>query len=160
VNEPGPEPETGSIGTIERFFATLSARDWKGLAAVLAPDVERIGPFGDRVSGRERYVDLLRGVVPSAYGNDVHRVTYAPDRRAGFARVTEHLTYPDQELHLEEAYAFGLDDDGLLALVEIFFQTPDADPGGFGSATSAESYASEGGRGPDGHGLPSDGRGA
>jgi hypothetical protein len=134
---------------IARLFAALSARDWVAFAAVLAPTVERIGPFGDRVSGRARYVDLLRGVVPSDYGNDVHRITWAPDGRSAFARVTEHLAYPDRELHLEEAYSFALDEDGLVSLVEIFLQWPDADPGGFGSAASQESYASGGSPGPD-----------
>lgn len=136
-------------GAIERFFAALSARDWASFSGVLAPNVERIGPFGDRVTGRERYVDLLRGLVPSDYGNDVHGIAHAPDGRSGFARVTEHLGYPDRALHLEEAYAFGMDEHGLISLVEIFLQTPDADPGGFGSAASAESYASSGGPGPD-----------
>lgn len=112
---------------------------------VLAPGVQRIGPFGDRVGGRDRYVDLLRGLVPSAYGNDVHRITCASDGRTAFARVTEHLRYPDRELHLEEAYAFGLDDGGLISLVEVFLQSPQADPGGFGSAASEESYAESGG---------------
>jgi limonene-1,2-epoxide hydrolase len=143
------EPAQGPGGIIEDFFVALSARDWDAFARVLAPDVERIGPFGDRVRGRARYVDLLRGVVPSVYGNDVHRITCAPDGRSAFARVTEHLGYPDLELHLEEAYAFGLGDDGLISLVEIFMQSPDADPGGFGSASSGESYASSGGPGPD-----------
>jgi len=143
----GPAQNAGD--TIVRFFTALSARDWEALAAVLAPGVERVGPFGDRVGGRDHYVDLLRGLVPSDYGNDVHRVTVAPDGRSGFARVTEHLRYRDRVLHLEEAYAFVLDDNGLVSLVEIFVQTPDADPGGFGSATSEASYASGGGPGPD-----------
>jgi limonene-1,2-epoxide hydrolase len=138
-----------ACGTIERFFTTLSARDWDAFALVLASGVERIGPFGDRVRGRDRYVDLLRGLVPSAYGNDVHRITCAADGGSAFARVTEHLGYPDRELHLEEAYAFALDHDGLISLVEVFLQTPTADPGGFGTAASAESYASGGGPGPD-----------
>jgi limonene-1,2-epoxide hydrolase len=133
VTEAEPAGDTEPTGPVERFFVTLSARDWDGLARVLASDVERIGPLGDRVLGRERYVELLRGVVPSVYGNDVHRITYAPDGRSAFARVTEHLAYPDREFHLEEAYAFGVNDAGLLSLVEIFFQTPEADPGGQGT---------------------------
>ena len=139
----------GPLGIIERFFGRLSARDWTGLGEVLAPDLERIGPFGDRVSGRARYLDLLAGSVPAAYGNDVHRVTYAPDGRSGFARVTEHLAYPDSELHLEEAYAFQFDETGVVARVEIFWQTPQFDRGGFGSATSRGIPTSDGTSGPD-----------
>jgi hypothetical protein len=129
-----------ATGVIERFFGDLTARDWVSLRNVLAPDVERIGPFGDHVAGRDRYVDLLTGTVPSDYGNDVLRVTYAPDGRSGFARVTEHLRYTDRELHLQEAYAFDIDKHGLLSRVEIYWQTPELDPGGFGSARSEQSY--------------------
>jgi hypothetical protein len=128
-------------GVVERFFARLTARDWAGLGVLLAEDVERIGPFGDRAVGRDRYVDLLRGLVPSDYGNDVHRITYAPDGHSAFARVTEHLVYPHGTFHLEEAYAFEIGARGSIDRLEVFWQTPDADPGGFGSAGSEESYA-------------------
>lgn len=111
-------------GTVERFFVHLSARDWESLRRDLAPAVERVGPFGDRVTGRDVYLAMLEGAVPADYGNDVHLVTYAPGGRSAFARVTEHLGYPDQPLHLEEAYAFGLDDDALVCRIEVFWQTP------------------------------------
>jgi hypothetical protein len=96
---------------------------------VLTPAVERVGPFGDGVVGRDRYLEFLAGAVPPVYRNDIHRVTYAADGRSGFALVTEHLTYPDRELHLEEAYAFVFDDAGLVSRVEVFWQTPADDPG-------------------------------
>lgn len=115
-------------GAVERFFAHLSARDWAALRSVLAPDVERTGPLGDRVSGRDRYLAMLEAAVPADYGNDVHFVTYAADGRAAFARVTEHLGYPAQALHLEEAYAFGLDGEGLVSRIEVFWQTPQDGP--------------------------------
>jgi hypothetical protein len=126
---------------VASFFARLSARDWVALGEVLAEDVERVGPFGDRLTGRELYVAFLAGTVPEVYGNDVHGVVSSPDGRSACARVTEHLAYPERELHLEEAYWFRLDADGAVARVEIFWQTPDRDPAGFGSAGSAESYA-------------------
>lgn len=109
---------------VERFFEHLSARDWASLRGDLAPDVERIGPFGDRVNGCERYLAMLEEAVPADYGNYVHLVAYAADGRAAFARVTEHLGYPERALELEEAYAFGLDVAGLVSRVEVFWQTP------------------------------------
>lgn len=111
-------------GAVERFFEHLSERDWQALGGDLAPDVERVGPLGDTVAGRARYLAMLEGAVPTDYGNDVHRVTYSADGRAAFARVTEHLGYPNGTLHLEEAYAFGLDGDGLVSRIEVFWQTP------------------------------------
>ena len=121
-------------GAIERFFAHLSARDWAALSVVLAPEVVRVGPLGDEVSGREAYLDLLARSVPEQYANDVRRIIYAVGGRSGFARVTEHLGYPNHELHLEEAYAFDLDLTGLIRRVDVFWQTPplDRDDGGDG----------------------------
>jgi hypothetical protein len=115
-------------GVVEAFFAHLTARDWASLRTVLANEVERVGPFGDRVAGRDRYIAMLDEGVPTEYRNDVHQVTYAPDGRSAFARVTEHLGYPGEMLHFEEAYVFGLDDDGLVSRIEVFWQTPQYDP--------------------------------
>ncbi len=131
-----------ATGVVDRYFSSLSARDWAGLGLVLAEGVVRVGPFGDRLDGRAAYLDFLRGTVPPDYRNDVRRIVGAPDGRAAFARVTEHLRYPEQELHLEEAYAFEMGADGLITRIEIYWQTPHDDPGGFGSAASGDSYAS------------------
>ena len=99
------------------------------------------------MAGRDRYLSFLAGTVPPApsrYENDVHAVLTSPDGMRACARVSEHLEYPGYEpRHLEEAHWFELDDHGLVARVEIFWQTPAADPGGFGSAASEESYADE-----------------
>jgi len=127
--------EQADDGVVERFFLHLTARAWAALREVLAEDVERIGPFGDRVAGRTRYLDFLRSLVPEDYGNDVHRVTYGSDGTSAFARVTEHLVYAHGTHHLEEVYAFELDERGRIARLEVYWQTPDTDPGGLGSAS-------------------------
>jgi hypothetical protein len=129
---------------VERFFDHLTARDWGALAPLLAADIERIGPFGDGVVGRDRYLDLLACVVPEDYRNVLHRVVCAADGRSAFARVTEHLVYPGRprSLQLEEVYAFVIDEHSRISRVEVYWQTPQFDPGGFGSGGSDESYAS------------------
>ena len=104
---------------------------------MLATDVVRIGPRGDRVAGRERYLDLLRRSVPEDYGNEVHRITYAAGGRAAFARVTERLVYPKAAYELEEAYAFEIDERDAVARVEVFWQGPDAVPPGTPAGPSA-----------------------
>lgn len=123
-----PPAATAPRGTIELFFDRLDARDWDGLGTVLVPEIERTGPLGDLVRGRTTYLDLLRGSVPEVYGNDIHQITYSLGGRSGFARITEHLGYPERELHLEEAYFFQFDDRGLITRVEIFWQSPQAGP--------------------------------
>lgn len=127
-------------GPVERFFEGLTSRSWKTLEDVLDVEVERVGPFGDRATGRHRYLAFLEGTVPEEYSNDVARITYSADGRSAFARVTEHLRFGDVEYHLEETYSFEMSDTGMISRVEVFWQTPDLDPGGFGSAQSEDSY--------------------
>jgi hypothetical protein len=132
---------SSAIDIVERFFLHLTAREWDDLGPILDEEVLRIGPFGDQLTGRQVYLDFLRATVPSDYGNDVLRVISTPDGRFAFAKVTEHLRYGEVELHLDEAYSFEVGEDGLICRVEIYWQTPQYDPGGFGSATSDDSYA-------------------
>lgn len=114
-------------GVVQRFFEHLSGRDWPSLGTVLAADVVRVGPLGDQIVGRERYLDLLAGSVPERYGNEVHRVLYAPTGTFAVARVTEHLYYPAGPLHLEEAYAFEIGQADAITRVEVFWQSPGPD---------------------------------
>jgi hypothetical protein len=112
-------------GVIEQLFERLVAADWAGYGALLSADVERIGPWGDRMVGRDRYVDMMAGPGSGTTWR-VHRITYAPDGRSGFARVTAHLA-PGQAApyeHFEETLAFEMDDTGLVCRVEVFWQTP------------------------------------
>ena len=67
---------------------------------------------------------MLARSVPERYGNDVQRIVYTSDKRSAFAQVTEHLAYPDQELHLEEAYVFVFDEARVITRVEVFWQSP------------------------------------
>lgn len=132
---PGDRPATAAYGaayggTIERFFGCLSARNWAGLGMVLSPEIDRIGPLGDLVHGKANYLELLRESVPEVHGNDIHRITYALGAASAFVWVTEHLGYPDQELHLEEAYFFQIDQRGLITRVEIFWQSHESGPDG------------------------------
>jgi hypothetical protein len=133
---------------VERFFSHLTAREWGGLGAILDQEVQRIGPFGDQLTGRQIYLDFLRATVPPEYGNDVLRIISSPDGLLAFAKVTEHLRYGAVEFHLDEAYSFEIGDDGMIRRVEIYWQTPQNDPDGFGSATSDDSYASRNSTGP------------
>lgn len=86
-----------SCGVIERLFECLIAGDWNGYGALLSPDVERIGPWGDRLVGRDRVVAMMAESIASGSRNDlpgatwdIHRIAYAPDGLSGFARVTAH----------------------------------------------------------------------
>jgi SnoaL-like domain len=130
----GSSDGLSSEAVVDAFFVYLSARDWGRLRRILSNGMERVGPFGDRIVGRDGYLDFLRGTVPPDYGNDVRRIVVGPEGRTAFARVTEHLKYGQRQLHLEEAYSFDLGDDGLISRVEVYWQTPELDASGFASA--------------------------
>ena len=131
-------------GVIERLFDRLETGDWTGYGALLSPDVERVGPWGDRLVGRDRLVEMMALLTPPSTDKDhplptwdVHRIAYAPDGRSGFARVTAHPGRGPFS-QFEETLAFVMDDEGLVSLVEVFWQTPQYAPPGLGSATTDE----------------------
>jgi hypothetical protein len=43
------------------MFEHLAAYAWEGFRTPLSPNVERIGPFGERLVGRDAYVELMTG---------------------------------------------------------------------------------------------------
>jgi hypothetical protein len=92
--------------------------------------------------GRDRLVEMMAASIPSGSRNDVvgatwdvHRILYAPDGRSGFARVTAHPARGPL-MQFEETLAFVMDEEGLVSLVEVFWQTPQYAPPGLGSATT------------------------
>ena len=68
--------EGATRGVIERLLDRLTAGDWAGYGALLAPDAERIGPWGDRMVGRDRYVEMMAGPLNDGHGTtwDVHQI--------------------------------------------------------------------------------------
>jgi hypothetical protein len=105
--------------------------DWEAFRGVLSPDVERIGPFGERLVGRDAYVELMSGAGQRASDRDrrrttgdVHRVVYSEDRRSAFARVTAHVPREDQEMMIEQTLAYEIDDNGLISRIEVFWRDP------------------------------------
>jgi hypothetical protein len=112
---------------IDWLFDCMVAGDSSRYGALLTPDAERIGPWGDRMVGRDRLVEMVAAPLKDGHGNswEVHRITYAPDGRSGFARVTAHLApgrAPFEQF--EETLAFEMDDEDLISRIEVFWQTP------------------------------------
>jgi hypothetical protein len=125
-------------GVIEQIFDRLGAGDWSGYGALLSADSVRIGPWGDRSTGREHLVEMVAMLTPASSGNDspaprwdVHRIAYTPDGRSGFARVTAHPGRGPLS-HFEETLLFEIDEEGRVARIEIFWQTPQYAPSGLG----------------------------
>ena len=126
-------------GMVEQTFEHLAARDWDSFGALLATDVERIGPFGERVVGRDAYVELMAAGVQRGSDDgadrttwDVHRVVYAHDGRSAFARVTAHVPHGGRELRIEQTLAYELDANGFISRIEVFWRDPRGGPGRVG----------------------------
>jgi ketosteroid isomerase-like protein len=68
---------SGAGALAERYLRAIAAQDWATVGACVAPDVVRLGPFGDDVEGRGPYLELLRRTMPAlpGYRLDIDTVT-------------------------------------------------------------------------------------
>jgi ketosteroid isomerase-like protein len=110
------------LDIVERYLDRLVAHDWDGMAACLAPDVVRVGPFGDTYSPRDRYVAFLADLMPRLpnYAMKLSRVVYAGD--IAVAELSETLDVDGAPLETPEALVFELDDSGRIAHIAIYIQ--------------------------------------
>ena len=110
---------------LERYFAAMRAHDWPALAATLAENVHRTGPYLDHVHGREAYVDFLARVVPtlSNYALDVARIR-AIEGGGALVELSESMDRDGARRTYPEALLFGFDRDGRIARVDVFIKQP------------------------------------
>jgi ketosteroid isomerase-like protein len=101
----------------------MVARDWVGVAACLAPDVERLGPYGDDYHGVAEYVPFLQRTLESLDGY-VMRVDRVSEVGTGVvvAELSETVTIDGARLETPEALVFDLAPDGRIARVAIFLR--------------------------------------
>ena len=114
---------------VDDYLEAMPAHDWDALAATLADDVHRDGPFLDTVDGRDRYVAFLRKVIPSLddYVLKVERVSWSGARLA-CVELSETMRVDGALTTYPEVLLIGLDDAGLIASVNIFMKYPGARP--------------------------------
>ena len=113
---------------VEDYLACMAAHDWDGLAATIADEgLTREGPFGDRVEGKHRYVDFLRGIITSLddYRLEVRRVSHVSDRLS-FVELSETFSVDGAPKTYSECILFERDDDGLITHVSVFIKQPGA----------------------------------
>ena len=88
----------------------------------------RDGPFCDRVDGKQRYVDFLRGVITSldGYRLQVQRVSHVSNR-VSFVELSETFGVDGVSTTYPVCIPFEHDDDGLIAHVSVFMKQPGAE---------------------------------
>ena len=120
------EPRTDAV---EHYLACMAAHDWDGLAVTVADEgLTRDGPFCDRVEGKQRYVDFLRGVINSldCYRLQVQRVSHISNR-VSFVELSETFAVDGVPTTYPECILFECNDDGLISYVSVFMKQPGAE---------------------------------
>jgi hypothetical protein len=107
----------------ETYLERMVAHDFEAMAACLAEDVVRVGPFGDVYTPRDVYVAMLSTLMPSlpGYAMAVERVIAADDLIV--VELTETVEVDGKPLLTPEALVFELDGDGLIAHISIYIQS-------------------------------------
>ena len=114
---------------VEHYLACMAAHDWDGLAATIADEgLTRDGPFCDRVEGKQRYVDFLRGIITSLddYELEVQRVSHVSNR-VSFVELTETFGVDGVATTYPECILFERNDAGLISHVSVFMKQPGAE---------------------------------
>ena len=109
---------------VERYLDTLTRHDWNGLAACLAADFSRTGPYGDTYPSKDEYLAFISALMPTlrGYAMDVARVTYSADGRSATAELSETVELRGASTVTPEALVFDLTGDGLITRVRIYIQ--------------------------------------
>jgi ketosteroid isomerase-like protein len=107
---------------VERYFAAMAAGEWAMLAATLAPDVERIGPYRDNFSGRSDYAAFLENVIGSLSGYQLAVVDMIVGGNRVAVELNETVDDGDARLRTHETVVFDVR-DGLIANVAVYLQT-------------------------------------
>jgi hypothetical protein len=117
------------MDVVERYVTCMAAHDWDGLAATIADEgLTRDGPFCDRIEGKQRYVDFLRGLIPSlkGYRLKVQRVSHVSDRRS-YVELSETFEVDGVLTEYPECIVFECCEDGLISHVSVFVKQPGAE---------------------------------
>ena len=111
------------MGVVERYLECIQSHDWAGLAACLADDIERVGPFGDSYKGDE-YLAFISDLMPRlpGYSMTVDRVLYSAEGRAAVAELSETVTLDGRPHVTPESLVFDLDGDGRIKHIAIYIQ--------------------------------------
>ncbi len=107
---------------VERYLEALVAHDWEAMAACLADDVVRVGPFGDTYAPKGPYVAFLTDLMPKlpGYSMRVERLVVAGT--SAVVELSETVEIEGTAVVTPEALVVDLDDDGLIIRIAIYIQ--------------------------------------
>ncbi len=104
----------------------MVARDWDGLAATLAPDVVRNGPYRDDFTNRDDYVAFLRSVFDWMQDYEMQVARVWGDEGRVVAELSETVTLDGVGVrHTDEAIVCDVDVTRaapVITRVQVFLQ--------------------------------------
>jgi ketosteroid isomerase-like protein len=103
------------------YLDALRAQDWPTLRGLLAPDVERHGPYGDDFTDRDSYVAYLTETFATLgdYVLEVHRTFGGHGRWC--VELAETATVGGHRVRTEEAVVFSVEEERI-SQVRVFLQ--------------------------------------
>jgi ketosteroid isomerase-like protein len=121
-----PRDAAVAVSVVERYLERMVAHDWDGLAATLAPDVVRNGPYRDDFTSRDEYVAFLRSMFEWMQDYEMHvaRIWGEEDGRV-CAELSETVTLDGKRLRTDEAVVCDVDlvrDPPVITRVQVFLQ--------------------------------------
>ncbi len=108
--------------TVRRFFDRMGAFDWDAMAACVAPDVVRVGPYRDVKQGRDDYRDFLATTIAALEGYVLAVQRVWSDGTHAVAQLSETLVVDGRRRRTDEAIVLDLGPDGLIHRVEVYLQ--------------------------------------
>jgi len=114
------EPDHASV--VERYLDRLVAHDWQAMAACLAEDVVRVGPFGDTYTPKDDYVAFLTGLMPSLPGYSMHVERVVHCGAVSVVELTETIEVDGAPFETPEVLVFDLDGAGRITHIAIYIQ--------------------------------------
>ena len=127
------------MSVARRYLDAVADQDWETASGCLGANVRRVGPFGDTYEGRTAYLNYLRDLMPSLAG---YRMQISRLIEAGpvvVVELSETIMDNGQALETAESLVFDVDEEGLIARISIYIQSPSA--GGPPSTLSSRSHA-------------------
>jgi ketosteroid isomerase-like protein len=111
-----------AVETVTRFFERMGALDWDAMAACLAEDVARVGPYRDEKQGRAGYRDFLAATIEALddYHLEIQRIW--SDGPHAVAQLAESMNIDGRPRRTDEAIVLDVGPDGLISRVEVYLQ--------------------------------------
>jgi ketosteroid isomerase-like protein len=112
---------------VQRYLIGLSTHNWAAVAAALAPDVERFGPYNDDFQGSTEYSAFLEHTISALQGYELVVDRAIADGNRVAVQLSETVDDAGDRLHTDETVVFDVV-NGAITRVSVYLQTSERRP--------------------------------